>query len=181
MAAADPVAILATLCEIDPPQISWDDINDPVERAGFEILAAAGALVEAGRRRQILCTACESPHSIAVEYAGDGAYRAYCHDTGYQSVPAEDLRLLSLNEGWNDGADVALVDSETERRRGDDKIEVALRPSVDHLFPRGRLGVASEDCEPMVTASTKFFVQVLSRGDACRVHNGRSRAEIYRA
>ena len=59
-----------------------------------------GALVHIGNAELVLCLACDRPHSVGVEFAGNGQYRAYCPDSGYQQVRPEELMRLAVAEDW---------------------------------------------------------------------------------
>lgn len=92
--------MLSSLCEIDPPEVSWQGIEESGERDAVDALLAHGALVDVANDETILCLACDQPHTVAVEYVSAGSYRAYCPDTGYHHVRPEILRRLAVDEDW---------------------------------------------------------------------------------
>lgn len=94
------VSALAVLAEIDPAEISWQSVEEDHRRSAFEALANLGALVQTANSDTVLCLACDRPHIVAIEYAGDGRYRAYCPDNGYQQVEARSLQRLAVDERW---------------------------------------------------------------------------------
>lgn len=94
------VSALRSLCEIDPPEITGQGIEESADRSALASLVDLGALVHVGNSESVLCFACDRPHSVSVEYAGDGRYRAYCPDSGYQQVRPEALRRLAVAEDW---------------------------------------------------------------------------------
>jgi hypothetical protein len=94
------VLALRSLCEIDPPEVTGQGIEESDARDGLVSLFDLGALVHVGNSDSILCLACDLPHSIGVEHVGDGLYRAYCADSGYQQVRPETLRRLAVDENW---------------------------------------------------------------------------------
>jgi hypothetical protein len=100
MTVGNLLSVLRSLCETDPPEISWQGIVESEKRADLETLVSLGALVNVGNNDGILCLACDEPHSVCVEYAGDGSYRAYCPDAGYQRVEPETLRRFSIDVNW---------------------------------------------------------------------------------
>jgi hypothetical protein len=91
---------LRSLCETDPPEVTGQGIEENDARNAFGSLFDLGALVHVSNSDSILCLACGHPHSIGVEYVGDGLYRAYCPDSGYQQVRPETLRRLVVAEDW---------------------------------------------------------------------------------
>jgi hypothetical protein len=94
------VLALRSLCEIDPPEVTGQGIEESSDRSALASLFDLGALVHIGNSESVLCFACDRPHSVSVEYAGDGLYRAYCPDSGYLQVRPEELRRLAVNEDW---------------------------------------------------------------------------------
>ncbi len=91
---------LTELAELDPPEISWQSVEEDRRRRVFETLADLDALVQTANSETVLCLACDRPHTVAIEYAGDGLYRAYCPDSGYQQVEANALQRLAVDESW---------------------------------------------------------------------------------
>jgi hypothetical protein len=100
MAAINLVVALRSLCEIDPPEITGQGIDDSNDRSALVSLFDLGALVHIGNTQSVLCFACDRPHSVSVEYAGDGQYRAYCPDSGHQPIRPEELRRMAVAEDW---------------------------------------------------------------------------------
>ena len=71
-----------------------------MEARRFSILKsilALGVLRHTSNANSIWCTACDSVHSVAVEFRGNGVYRAYCQEVGFFEVDPEDLRVLELD------------------------------------------------------------------------------------
>ena len=69
----DPICILQDLCEVEPAAVSGQYLASA--RGGpHDILRVLGALVEAGKAKTVLCAACDEPHTLVVEHAGDGRY-----------------------------------------------------------------------------------------------------------
>jgi hypothetical protein len=93
-------AALRYLCEIDPPRFSWQWIEMHDRRADIEELIELGAATEIGASNTIVCLACDHPHSVTIEYAGDGRYRFFCTEAGYQKVESNALRQFVVNENW---------------------------------------------------------------------------------
>lgn len=100
MTAVNFIMALRSLCEIDPPEITGQGIEESDDRTALASLFDLGALIHIGNNDSVLCLACDCPHSISVEYDGDGLYRAYCPDSGYQQVRPEMLRRLTVDENW---------------------------------------------------------------------------------
>jgi hypothetical protein len=94
------VSALQLLCEIDPPEVAWPEIEAGDSAVELGNLLRFGALVEDRLRQSITCLACDVPHSVCVEYRDAGTYRAYCPDVGYHQLRAEDLRVYRLDENW---------------------------------------------------------------------------------
>jgi hypothetical protein len=100
MTEVNLITTLRSLCEIDPPEITGQGIQESNDRSALASLCELGALVHVGNTESVLCLACDRPHSISVEYAGDGQYRAYCPDSGYQHIRPEELHRLAVAEDW---------------------------------------------------------------------------------
>jgi hypothetical protein len=100
MTAVNLVMVLRSLCELDPPEITGQGIEESDDRTALASLSDLGALIHIGNSDSVLCLACDRPHSVGVEYAGAGLYRAYCPDSGYQQVRPEMLRRLVVDESW---------------------------------------------------------------------------------
>jgi hypothetical protein len=100
MAQASLVPALCSLCELDPPEITGQGIQASADRAAFTALAELGALVHVGNSESVLCFGCDRPHSMTVEYVGEGQYRGYCANSGYQSVKSKDIRRLMVCDDW---------------------------------------------------------------------------------
>jgi hypothetical protein len=100
MTGSNLISVLRPLCECDPPEISWQAIAESELRGEFETLVNMGALLQADNNDSILCLACDQPHTIDIEYTGNGTYRAYCPDSGFQDVPPELLRRFAVSIVW---------------------------------------------------------------------------------
>lgn len=100
MASSNLVSVLCSLCEMEPPEVTGQGIEESANRNALATLFELGALLHVGNSESALCFGCDHPHSIAVEYAGDGQYRGYCADTGYQPFRPEDIRRLAVAEDW---------------------------------------------------------------------------------
>jgi hypothetical protein len=96
----DLVPLLCALCEMDPPEVTDQSIQDNPEGSALGSLYAMGALIHVGNSECILCLECDHPHSIRVEFAEEGNYRAYCPDSGYQVVRPDALRRFAVDERW---------------------------------------------------------------------------------
>ena len=96
----DPVSALATLCEMEPPAVTGQAIEQSEDGPCYGRLRKIGALVEVDRSETFICFACERQHSAAVEYVRNGEYRYYCPDTGFQAVPSDWLRRFAVREEW---------------------------------------------------------------------------------
>jgi hypothetical protein len=100
MTEVNLIFALRSLCEIDPPEITGQGIDESNDRSALVTLFGLGALIHIGNTESVLCFACDRPHSVSVEYAGDGQYRAYCPDSGYQPIRPEELRRMTVAEDW---------------------------------------------------------------------------------
>jgi hypothetical protein len=100
MSAVNLAAVLQNLCEADPPEITGQAIEASECRADFEALIDIGALIPVGAADSILCFSCEEPHTISVEFDGNGSYRAYCVDAGYRDVQPALLRCFAVDIDW---------------------------------------------------------------------------------
>jgi hypothetical protein len=92
---------LLLLCEIDPPEISrqWID-QQPELRSSVDTFIAEGALVAAANAHSILCEFCDGQHWIAPEYIGPGRYRGFCPDTGFHSFSPKLLERFAVDDAW---------------------------------------------------------------------------------
>jgi hypothetical protein len=97
MTGGNLVLALRSLCEIDPPEVTGQGTEESSDRGALASLFDLGALVHIGNSESVLCFACDRPHSVSVEYAGDGLYRAYCADSGYFQVAREPLDRASAS------------------------------------------------------------------------------------
>ena len=100
MTAVNLIFALRSLCEIDPPEITGQGIDESNDQSALASLFDLGALVHIGNTESVLCFACDRPHSVSVEYVGDGQHRAYCPDSGYQPIRPEELRRMAVAEDW---------------------------------------------------------------------------------
>lgn len=94
------IRVLCSLCEAEPPEISWQGIVESENRTELEELVDTGALVQIGIAEAVLCLACDEPHDIAVEYLGGATYQAYCPMAGLQSIEAKLLRRCAVDLNW---------------------------------------------------------------------------------
>lgn len=92
---------LLRLCEIDPPEISrqWID-QQPELKDSFDTLIAQGALVAAENANSILCEFCDEQHWIVPEYIGPGHYCGFCANTGFYSFSPKLLQCFAIDETW---------------------------------------------------------------------------------
>jgi hypothetical protein len=92
---------LLRLCEIDPPEISrqWID-QQPEMRGSFETLIVQGALVAVANANSILCEFCDEQHWIVPEYVGPGHCRGFCANTGFHSFSPKLIECFAVNEAW---------------------------------------------------------------------------------
>jgi hypothetical protein len=92
---------LLLLCEIDPPEISrqWID-QQPESRSSVDTLIAQGALISVTNTHFILCEFCDELHWIAPEYIGPGHYRGFCPDTGFHSCSPKSLERFAVDDAW---------------------------------------------------------------------------------
>jgi hypothetical protein len=100
MTATNLVLALRSLCESQEPEITGQGIEESNDRAALALLIDHGALTHIGNANTVLCLGCDVPHSINVEYAGDGLYRAFCPDSGYQQIRPDALRRFVVDENW---------------------------------------------------------------------------------
>ena len=92
--------VLQSLCETEPAEVTGQLIQESGERGALEALIGLGALVQSGSAETLICFGCDSPHAVAVEFAGDGSYRAYCTESGYQVFDPDLLCRYSVSEDW---------------------------------------------------------------------------------
>jgi hypothetical protein len=100
MTTTNLVLAIRALCEGEVPEITGQGIEESNDQAALTSLIDLGALTHIGNAETILCLGCDAPHSIGVEYAGDGLYRAFCPDSGYQQVQPDTLRRFVVDENW---------------------------------------------------------------------------------
>ena len=100
MTATNLLLTLGSLCESEEPEITGQGIEENDDRTAFAQLIDHGALVHIGNATAVLCLGCDDPHSISVEYCGEGLYRAFCSDSGYQDIQADALRRFVVDENW---------------------------------------------------------------------------------
>jgi hypothetical protein len=96
-AARGVLQLVERLCEEEPPSFQWQRLRDAEELSRLQEVLALGILQHTSNASSIWCTNCDSPHSLSVEFSGDGAYRAYCQEVGVFGVDPEDLRVLELD------------------------------------------------------------------------------------
>jgi hypothetical protein len=94
------ISVLCSLCEADPPEVSWQGIIESENGAELEELVGLGALVQVDINDAVLCLACDEPHAVGVEHLGGGVYRGYCPIAGFQSVHASLLRRYAVDLNW---------------------------------------------------------------------------------
>lgn len=92
---------LLLLCEIDPPEISrqWID-QQPELRNSVDTFIAQGALVAVTNAHSILCEFCDEQHWVAPEYVGPGHYRGFCSNTGFHDFSPKLLECFALDDAW---------------------------------------------------------------------------------
>jgi hypothetical protein len=89
--------LLGQLCEEEPPSFQWQHLRRGEYLSTLKRILALGVLRHTRNANSVWCMACDSVHSVAVEFCGNGTYRAYCHDAGFFIVDPEDLRVLELD------------------------------------------------------------------------------------
>jgi hypothetical protein len=89
--------LLEQVCEEEPPSFQWQHLRGGEQVPMLNSILALGVLRHTGNANSIWCMACDSVHSVPVEFRGKGIYRAYCQDVGYFEVNPEDLRVLELD------------------------------------------------------------------------------------
>lgn len=100
MTAANLISVLRPLCECDPPEISAQAIAEAFQARELEALVRLGALHHTGNSNTALCFACDYPHPIGVEFLGEGTYRAYCPEAGFQPIDPGLLSIFAVNLNW---------------------------------------------------------------------------------
>src|SRR5919106_5814855 len=145
--------LVEQFCEEDPPSFQWQRLRDAEELSRLRELLALGILKHTSNASAIWCTNCDSPHSVSVEFRGDAAYRAYCHDVGFFGVDPEDLRVLEL--------DLAALTALVGRGLG-----IPPLISAEEVVPRLLYRVGSPKFGPYRTRV--YFARCLDRG-ACFV------------
>jgi hypothetical protein len=93
-------ALLQLLCEIDPPQISRQWIDQHELRDSVEALIVEGALVPVGNVNAVVCEVCDEQHWILPEYIGPGQYRGYCPVSGSHSLSPKLLQRFAVDDAW---------------------------------------------------------------------------------
>jgi hypothetical protein len=89
--------LVEELCEEEPPSFQWQRLRGRVQLPTLNSILALEVLRHTTNANSIWCTVCDSVHSVAVEYRGNGTYWAYCQVVGYFEVNLEDLRVLELD------------------------------------------------------------------------------------
>ena len=89
--------LLEQLCEEEPPSFQWQHLRGGEQLSTLNSILALGVLRHTSNANSIWCMACDSVHSVAVEFCGNGTYRAYCQEVGFFVVDPEDLRVLELD------------------------------------------------------------------------------------
>jgi hypothetical protein len=89
-----PVNFLANLLEHEPPLFHWQRFADTEHADHFQHLVSVGVLRHADNAASICCHACDTLHSVRIEFLGGGRYRAYCPDVGYYDVDRDQLRVF---------------------------------------------------------------------------------------
>jgi hypothetical protein len=89
--------LLEQLCEEEPPSFQWQHLRGGEHLSTLNSILALGLLRHTSNANSIWCMACDSVHSVAVEFRGKGIYQAYCQDVGFFGVNPEDLRVLELD------------------------------------------------------------------------------------
>jgi hypothetical protein len=131
-------SLACTLCEIDPPEISrqWID-QQPELRNSFDAFIALGALVAVGNANSILCEFCDEQHWIVPEYIEPGHYHGFCPNTGFHRFSPKLVQRVAVNDAW---IIAGLVDALSLRLR-----KIAMGDSSVFHLGRARFGPYS--CE----------------------------------
>jgi hypothetical protein len=97
---SENLTTLLQLCEIDPPEISRQWIDQHESRDSVEALIVKGALVAVGNVNAVVCEVCDEQHWILPEYIGPGQYRGYCPVSGSHSLSPRLLECFAVDEAW---------------------------------------------------------------------------------
>ena len=89
--------LLGQLCEEEPSSFQWQHLRGGEQLSMLNSILDLGVLRHTGNANSIWCTACDSHHSVAVEFCGNGVYRGYCQEVGFFGVDPEDLRVFELD------------------------------------------------------------------------------------
>ena len=92
--------LLQLLCEIDPPEISRQWIDQHELRDSAEALIVEGALVPIANANAVVCEFCDEQHWIIPEYIGPGHCRGFCPDSGYHSFSPKLLECFAVDDAW---------------------------------------------------------------------------------
>jgi hypothetical protein len=92
--------LLQLLCEIDPPEISRQWIDQHELRDSVEALIEEGALVPVENADSIVCEFCDEQHWIPAEYLGPGHCRGLCPDSGFHSFSPNLLERFAVDDVW---------------------------------------------------------------------------------
>ena len=95
-----PIQLLATLCEVEPSEILGQQLDELPDGPIYRQLIHLTALAHVGNAGSVFCFACQEPHPVPVEYAGQGRYRIYCPEAGYQDVDPNRLKRYIVDESW---------------------------------------------------------------------------------
>ena len=93
----DLIALLATICEQDPPEAVLDGL--PSDEAVLRLIEQ-GALVPVGVRECVTCFACDGPHEVLVENLGGGKHSYFCREAGEVPVEARLLQRYVASLPW---------------------------------------------------------------------------------
>jgi hypothetical protein len=91
---------LQLLCEIDPPEISRQWIDQHELRDSVEALIEEGALVPVENADTIVCEFCDEQHWIPAEYLGPGHCRGFCPDSGFHRFSPNLLERFVVDDTW---------------------------------------------------------------------------------
>ena len=90
--------LLEALCEEEPSSFQWQHLREMEEAPNLKrLLALRICCATPAMPARSGARLANSHHSVAVEFRGNGVYRAYCHDVGFFGVEPEDLRVLELD------------------------------------------------------------------------------------
>ena len=92
--------LLQLLCEIDPPEISRQWIDQHEIRDSIEALIVEGALVPISNADAVVCDLCDEQHWLLPEYIGPGQCRGFCPVGGFHSFSPKLLERFAVDDAW---------------------------------------------------------------------------------